>query len=162
MPSDDALNFYTYPAVQFGHHGIPGTLTTGEALGGGYVVENGSPIDGEFFYIDFPVTGLLMHSALTDILAAKTTGSPNKLTVARTYAATIRYDHDANPDTAALDYNLKQIVSSASGYAHLSRVDIRILQGPNGELYMASKRNNMVYLVTSSLPNGLNDSAARP
>lgn len=163
LPKDDAFNGYVYPAVQFGHHGSVGVTFTGEALGGGYVVENGSPIDGEFFFIDFPKSGILLHAGLSDLLAAKTTGEPEQLTSAQSYTATIKFDHDTNPDTQALDSTLKQIVESQTGYVNQNdRVDIRILQGPRGELYMTSKRNNMVYLVTSSLPQGLADPAARP
>ncbi len=152
LPENDALNGHEYPVVQFGHHGSIGATFTGEALGGGFVVENGSALNGEFFYIDFPKTGLLMHSSLTDMLQAKTNGAPSELTNAQTFSAIIKFDHDANPDTPPLDNDLKQIVQSAAGYVNVfDRLDIRIHQGTQGELYLTSKRNNMVYVVSNSV-----------
>jgi len=163
LPEDDAINGFTYPVVQFGHTGSLGTEFTGQSLGGGHVVENGSPLDGQFFYIDFPKSGILFHSALDDMLQANTKGAPETLSSAQSFIATVKFDHDSNPDTAALDNDLKQIVQSASGYVNLNdRVDVRIEQGPNGIMYMMSKRNNMIYLVTSSLPGGPTSNAARP
>ena len=162
IPDDDTLQGYVYPVIQFGHHGAAGATFTGEALGGGFVVENGSPLNGEFFYIDFPKTALLFHSSMSDILQANTAGVSSELSNARSFIATVKFDHDSNPDTPALDIDLYQSVKSASGFVDTNnRTDIRIHQGSKGELYMTSKRNNMVYLVTSSLPNGLNDPAGR-
>lgn len=163
LPEDDALNGFVYPAVQFGHTGNVGDEFTGQSLGGGHVTENGSPLDGQFFYIDFPKSGILFHSALNDILQANTMGAPSSLTSAQSFIATIKFDHDSNPDTAALDNDLKQIVQSAAGFVNVNdRVDVRIEQGANGVMYMMSKRNSMIYLVTSSLPDGPTSSAARP
>jgi len=153
LPADDAINGFVYPVVQFGHHGDIGASFTGEALGGGFVVENGSELDGQFFFIDFPKTGLLFHARLSDILLAKTTGSPDELTVAQSYIAGVQFDQDRNPDTPALNTSLKEIVQSASGYINVNdRVDVRIFQGAGGELYLTSKRNNMMYIVVNSLP----------
>jgi len=54
-------------------------------------------------------------------------------------------------------------VQSAAGYDNVfDRVDVRIEQGPDGVMYMMSKRNNLIYLVTSSLPGGPGASEARP
>jgi len=151
LPADDASNGFVYPAVQFGHHGGVGATFTGEALGGGYVVENGSELDGQYFFIDFPKTGLLFHTGLSDILSAKTTGTPDELTNAQPYIATVKFDHDNNPDTPALNSSLKEIVQSAPGYVNTNdRVDVRLFQGLNGELYLISKRNNMMYTITNS------------
>jgi len=154
LPANDAFNGYVYPAVQFGHHSAAGSTFTAVALGGGYVVENNSDIAGEFFFIDFPKTGDLLHASLSDILAANTTGDPATLTGAQAYIATVKFDHDSDPNTPALDNTIKEVIQSATGYVNTSdRLDVRIFQGPEGELYLSSKRNNRVYLVTSSLPN---------
>ena len=110
--------------MQFGHHGDAGAAFTGEALGGGYVVENGSALDGQFFFIDFPKTGLLFHTNLSDMLNAKTTGAPDELTNAQSYIATVKFDHDKNPDTPALDNNLKEIVQSAPGYVNTNNLSL--------------------------------------
>jgi len=163
LPDNDALNGYIYPVVQFGHTGSTGAGFTGQSLGGGHIVENGSPLNGQFFYIDFPKSGILLHSSLDDIVQAKTSGEPSTLTSAQSYIATVKFDHDTNPDTAPLDNDLKEIVQSAAGYDNVfDRVDVRIEQGPDGVMYMMSKRNNLIYLVTSSLPGGPGASEARP
>lgn len=153
LPDNDVLSGYTYPVAQFGHTGPAGSTFTHQALGGGYVVENGSELDGQYVYIDFVRSGAFFHSSINDIRAANTQGDPQDLTLAQTYEAKVVFDHDENPNTPALNQNLKSIVMSASGYVNtLDRVDIRIGQGSKGELYLYSKRNNMVYVIVNSLP----------
>ncbi len=153
LPNDDAMNGFTYPVVQFGHHASIGATFTNEALGGGFAVENGSELDGEFFYIDFPKTSDLFHSSLSDMLAATTKGAPPDLSNAQTYVATVKYDHDNNPDTQSIAMALKEIVQTSASYVNTkNRIDVRILQGAMGELYLTSKRNSMVYLISNSLP----------
>jgi len=153
LPADDADNDFTYPAAQFGHTGTNGVTFTGQALGGGFLVENSSELDGQFFYIDFPKSGEVFHSSMESLNAAVTQGPPNSLTVAKTLKASIKFDHDNNSDTPAWDSNLKEIIQSGSGYDGSGRVDVRYGQGPKGELYLLNKRNNIVYLVSNSLPH---------
>ncbi len=84
---------------------------------------------------------------------------PSDLTIARTWRDSIAFDHDSNPATEALASSMKSIVQSANGYVNTDdRVGIRYGQGPDGELYLFSKRNNMVYLISNSLVHSnLND-----
>lgn len=153
LPDDDALNGYVYPVIQYGHTAVVGAAVTRQALGGGFVVENGSVLDGQYFYIDFVRSGQIFHSSLTDILQATTRGAPSTLTVAKSYLATVAFDHDANADTEALDNSMQEVVFSANGFINFDgRVDVRIGQGPRGELYLMSKRNNQIYRVSNSLP----------
>jgi hypothetical protein len=42
--------------------------------------------------------------------------------------------------------------TASSGYDNSGRVDMRFGQGPAGEMYLLSKRDRRVYLVTNSLP----------
>lgn len=159
LPAGDAGNRYTYPAAQFGHTGTIGSTFTGQALGGGYVIENGSELDGQYFYIDFPRSGEVFHSRVADLRAATTQGDPANLTVARTGRASIRFDHDANPGTEAQITTMREVVQSADSYVNTNdRVDIRYGQGPQGEIYLMNKRNSMVYLVSNSLPAGSSSS----
>ena len=154
LPADDASLGLTYPVAQFGHTGELGASFTGQALGGGFAVENGSALSGQFFYIDFPKSGEVFHSSIDAMLSANTQGVPDSLTVARTGRAGVAYDHDNNPATDVLQRSLKDIVRSATGYVNTNdRVDVRYGQGPEGELYLMSKRNNMVYLISNSLPS---------
>lgn len=153
LPANDADLNYTYPVAQFGHTGSVGAGFTGQALGGGFVVENGSELDGQYFYIDFPKSGELFHSSVAAIRAATTRGAPSNLTVARTGRASISFNHDNDDSTDRLASSMREIIRSANGYdTSGDRVDIRFGQGPKGELYLINKRNNVVYLVTNSLP----------
>lgn len=154
LPSDDSTLNYTYPVVQFGHTGSVGAGFTGQALGGGFVVENGSDLNGLFFYVDFPKTGQLFHSSVLALRAATTRGAPSGLTSAKIGRASVSFDHDNDDSTEGLSQSMRNIIRSASGYDTSSdRVDIRFGQGPLGELYMMNKRNNVVYLITNSLPD---------
>ena len=152
LPINDADFGYTYPVAQFGHTGSVGAMFTGQALGGGFVMENGSELDGHYFYIDFPKTGEVFHSTLRGINAAVTQGAPSQLSVAKTWRASVQFDHDNNRDTVPQEMSLRDIVRSASGYGDTDRVDVRYGQGPRGELYLMNKRNNIIYLVSNSLP----------
>jgi len=152
LPANDTDLNFTYPVAQFGHTGNVGAGFTGQALGGGHVIENGSELDGQYFYIDFPKSGEIFHSSIAAIRAANTGGAPVNLTVAKTGRASITFNHDNSDATAALNTTMREVIRSASGYDNGDRVDIRFGQGPDGELYMMNKRNNVVYLVTNSLP----------
>lgn len=155
LPADDELNGYVYPSAQYGHTGERGQFFVRLVLGGGFVVENGSPLDGEYFYVEFATTGELFHSRLSDLKGARTRGSPDALSMAQTWLATVYFDHDDDARTEANRYaSLAEIIKQANGFTGTDRLDIRIGQGPGGELYLMSKRNNMIYLVTSSMPGG--------
>lgn len=152
LPVNDSEFGYTYPVAQFGHTGGVGVTFTRQALGGGFVIENGSELDGNYFYIDFPVSGDVFHSTVNGINASVTRGIPSQLSVAKTWQAGIKFDHDNNRDTALQDTSLREIIRSAPGYGDTDRVDVRYGQGPRGELYLMNKRNNIIYLVSNSLP----------
>lgn len=155
LQDDDASSGYVYPVAQYGHYGVPNAVFIQVALAGGFVVENGSPLDGEYLYLEFATTGELFHSSLSALKSAITVGPPTGLTVAPTRRAWINFDHDSDPVTAPLRYSsLKPVISQAAGYTGNGRLDLRIGRGAQGELYISSKRNNMIYRVSSSLPGG--------
>jgi len=161
LPINDEEFDYTYPVAQYGHTGAVGAGFTSQALGGGFVVENGSELDGNYFYVDFPKSGDIYHSNIAAIKSANTRGVPSSLTVAKTWLASVSYDHDNDFSTDPLLSSMREIVRSANGYNTSSdRVDIRFGQGPQGELYMFSKRNNVVYLISNSLPLSSNDTGS--
>lgn len=159
LPANDAVNRFTYPAVQYGHDGNPGDQVTGEAVTGGFAVENGSDLDGQYFFADFPTSGRLFHSTLDALAGAVTLldpvvpdrDEPNDLTQADFGIPTIHFDHDADPTSPPLvRASLLDVFNDASTY-ETSRADVRFGQGPGGELYITSKRNNTVYLVVNSV-----------
>ena len=154
LPSDDAANGFTYPVIQFGHSGPIGATFVGQALGGGFLLSNGSELDGEFFYVEFVSSGRLFHSSYNSILASQTTGNPAGLTMAQTFEASVVFDHDGNSESNALTISMPELLQSTGSYDGSGRVDVRIGQGPLGEMYLMNKRNNMIYLVRNSYPPG--------
>jgi glucose/arabinose dehydrogenase len=155
LPANDQTNGFTYPAMQFLHQGVRGAGFTGQALGGGYVVENGTALHGYYFSTDFVFSGDIFATPLSALKAAVTTGPTNQLRMAPILRAPILFDHDNNPATAALALvNLKAMMTSALSpfYDNSGRVDMRFGQGSQGEMYLLSKRDRRVYLVTNSKP----------
>lgn len=154
LPADDATNGLTYPVIQFGHTGAAGASFVGQSLGGGFLLDNGSELEGEFFTVDFVRSGRLFHSSLNSILASQTTGDPAQLTMAQSFEASIAFDHDNDAGTDAVPYTAPELLQATGAYDGSGRVDIRIGQGAFGEMYLMNKRNNMIYLVRNSYPPG--------
>ena len=157
LPANDADNDFTYPAAQFGHDGVIGDTFTGQGIAGGHVIDNGSELDGEYFYSDFVFSGDFYSSSFTEMLGAVTElapgQSPAALTQARTSEVTIRFDHDSNPATPTREsLDLRDVFNDSPRYDGSGRADVRFGQGPDGELYVSSKRNGTIYLVTNSVP----------
>ena len=154
LPDDDAANGLTYPVIQYGHSGDVGATFVGQALGGGFVLDNGSELEGEFFYVDFVNSGRLFHSSINSIISSQTEGAPSELTMAQTFEASVMFDHDGNENTAAIANTMPEVLQSTGNYDGSGRVDIRIGQGPLGEMYLLNKRNSVIYLVRNSYPPG--------
>lgn len=155
LQPDDADFGFEYPVAQFGHEGDVGAGFIGQAIAGGCPVENGSPMSGHYFYGDFPSSGKLYFSTLTEIDAAVTNGSPDQLTQARTRQADIFFDHDDDPSTPPLQFaTLGDAMRSEAAFADQIRVDLRFGRGTRGELYWSSKRSGRIYIFTSSLRGG--------
>jgi hypothetical protein len=154
LPANDQINGFTYPVMQFLHQGVRGTGFTGQALGGGYVVENDSALHGYYFCTDFVFSGDIYFTPLLAMKSAVTNGPAASLRMAPIFRAGISFDHDNNAATAPFALaNLKAMMTSALSpfYDNSGRVDIRFGQGPQGEMYLLSKRDRRVYLVTNSL-----------
>ncbi|PXF41078.1 HHIP-like protein 1 [Gracilariopsis chorda] len=155
LPSDDAKHGYIYPAAQVGHEGRHGAGFVGQAVAGGCPIENNSPMSGNYYYCDFPKSGKLYYSTISELKSARTTGSPSQLTQARTRQATIFFDHDNNPGTPPKKFDsLGDLVRYDTSEDIGDRADIRLGRGPAGQLYWSSKANGRVYIFTSSMPGG--------
>ena len=153
LPRDDAKHNFIYPAAQVGHDGPFRAGFIGQAIAGGYPVENGSPMAGNYYYSDFPESGKLFYSKLSELFRARTQGAPGSLTQAHTKQAVIMYDHDDDPSTPWKQLDaLGDILRMEKGFQDEPRVDVRFGQGENGELYWSSKKNGRVYIMTNSLP----------
>ena len=152
LPDDDADNALTYPVIQFGHTGAVDDSFVGQGLGGGFLINNGSELDNKFFNVEFVTSGRLFYSSLDSILASQTVGTPADLTIAQSFEASVVFDDDENASTAALNTTMPELLQSTGSYDGSGRVDIRIGQGPLGEMYLMNKRNNVIYLVENSYP----------
>lgn len=155
LPANEADFEYIYPAAQYGHEGAVGETVTGESIAGGYGITNGSALDGLFFLADFPSTGDLFHVSIDELTSTTRTlrpgQNPDALTQATLHRSSIRFDHDTDDATEPLVFeNLRDVFATAPTY-RTTRADVRFGQGPDGELYITSKRNNSVYLVTNSI-----------
>ena len=160
LPANEADNGFVFPAVQWGHDGVTGDTFTGQGIAGSHVIENGSELDGEYFHADFATLGTLYHSNYDEMAGAVTTLSPGQAPSALTQAAVARprilFDHDSNPFTTPLvRTDLRDVFNDAANYDGSGRADVRFGQGVDGELYISSKRNGLVYLVTNSMPGSL-------
>ncbi len=161
LPSNEVQFGFTYPALQYGHDGLPGSFFNGAAIAGGYAIDNGSELDGQYFFADFPTTGRLFHSPIQAMASATTTlevgnlsrDEPSELSQAPIGSVSILFDHDNSVATPAVPrVSLRDVFDDSPLYSG-SRADVRFGQGPQGELYVMSKRNNTIYLVTNSVPD---------
>lgn len=152
LPGNDAQFGYTYPSAQVGHFGPAGQGISGQAICGGFVIENGSNLSGQCIYGQFGQYGDVYHSRLSELKAAVTKGNPAGLTQAPTQRLTIFFDHDSNPNTGnQLRNSILDVFDDSPQFDNVGRADTRFGQGPGGELYVMSKRNNTIYLVNNTL-----------
>jgi len=155
LPADDAGTAYQYPVVQLGHIGPRGATFVRQAIGGGYVAPANSALAGQYLYCEFAGTGEVYYSSLSELRAAKTSGAPDRLTRAPIFKAGVLFDEDANPATPPRAFDtMLDVVALSSDFSTIEgrRADIRYGRGPLGEIYLMSKRNRMVYLITNSRP----------
>ncbi|KAI0559216.1 Six-bladed beta-propeller TolB-like protein [Gracilaria domingensis] len=150
LPADDEKFGFIYPAAQVGHEGSVGAGFVGQAIAGGCPVENGSPMSGNYYYSDFPRSGKLFYSGISELRNAKTTGPPQSLTQARTRQAKIFFEQ--NGGVKEFD-TLGDVVRFETG-VDKGRVDVRFGRGAAGELYWSSKTNGGLYVFTSSMRRG--------
>lgn len=152
LPDDDAEFGFIYPNAVVGHTSVLGDKFNGQALAGSCPVENESSLQNIMMYANFPTTGTLYYSYLNELDAAVVTGTPPGLRQATTFRPKIFFDHDNNPGTASIEVeNLREIIRIDSNSLTLSRVDLRFGQGPRGEIYISSKQNGKIYLITSTV-----------
>lgn len=137
---------FTYPVAQYGHSGADR-----HAIAGGYVVDNGSALDGQYVFGDFPTSGELFSFAFEDALGAITVGDPADLTPVEIASVPVLFDDDDDPSTASVPTTVRDIITGEHDYDGSGRLDIRFGQGHGGELYLLNKRNGWMYLVSNSL-----------
>lgn len=137
---------FTFPVAQYAHN-PPGS----HAVAGGYVVANGSQLDGQYVFADFPSSGETFTFAFDDAVHAVTTGDPADLDPVDVMRIGVRFDDDNDPATPLVQTTLRDVIRGESTYSGGNRVDVRFGQGPRGEIYVMNKRNGWIYQVTNSM-----------
>jgi len=156
LPANEwQLNDYIYPAAQFDHDTTPGEFFIGSAVAGGFVIQNNSDpaLQNQYIFADFGShTGNVYQADYADILNAHTQLADGEAPSALTQApiSRLQLTLDSNGD-GTID-NTADNLNTLLGQ---SRNDVRFGRGPNGEMFITSKRTGLVYLVTNTIANDL-------
>jgi hypothetical protein len=166
LPGDEANNEFIYPVSLLGHNGEIGDSFIGQAIAGGHVIQNGSAdLDDQFVFVEFSTDGRAYHIDFSETLEQVTSLDPNDptrsdpgdLTWLTPQELTILFDHDNNDSTTPLiRESLKDVLDDEPDFQPFysegkTRADLRLGQGPNGELYILNKRNGWIYLATNTV-----------
>lgn len=162
LPPNEATLGLTYPVAQYDHDATVSEVSSGNAIASGFVIRNGSDpnLHNQFIFGDFSrrTVSNAFHTDFEEMLSAVTQlnssdpsrDGPSELTQAPVHSLPISIDHDNNPATAPQLYDgfLELLQASTS----TNRTDIRFGEGAFGEMYVTSKVNGTIYLVTNSVP----------
>jgi hypothetical protein len=162
LPSNEADLGYTYPVAQYDHDAELSEISSGSSIASGFVIRNGSDpnLHNQIIFGDLSrrTENNSYHADFEEILAAVThlyagdplRDEPSELTQAPVHSLGFALDHDSNPATDAILYDdfLQLLQASTS----TNRTDIRFGEGAFGEMYITSKVNGVIYLVTNSVP----------
>jgi glucose/arabinose dehydrogenase len=162
LPPNEATLGLTYPVAQYDHDATIGEVSSGNAIASGFVIRNGSDpnLHNQFIFGDFSrrTVNNSFHTDFEEMLSAVTqldSGDPSRdepgeLTQAPVHSLPLALDHDNNPATAPQLYDGFLELLQASTSTH--RTDVRFGEGAFGEMYVTSKVNGTIYLVTNSIP----------
>ncbi len=157
VSSDDAVSDYIYPVAQYDHNAEPSEVSSGNAIASGFVIRNGSDpnLHNQLIFANFARrNGHVYHADFEEMLAAVTQlnptdpmrDDPSALTQAVVHRLRLSLDHDNNPNTAPQGFDDFQDLLDEN------RSDVRFGRGLAGEMYISSKRNHTIYLVTNTVP----------
>jgi len=161
IPANEAnLNLdYIYPVAQFDHNNNTdstpiNTPYAGMAISSGFVIQNGSDpnLDGQLIFANLAFSdGNVYQASFDEMLGAKISlepgDLPSSLSQAELHRLRLALDHDNNPDTAPQIHD--DFMSLINNFG---RTDTRFGEGVFGEMYISSKTNGVIYLVTNSVP----------
>ena len=146
ITSSTPIDDYIYPVAQYDHQ----FQGSGQAVAGGFVIDNGSELDGEYIFGDFSLsTGAFYSASLDDLLAANTERANGELTTAALQRLRLEIDLDGDGDIDRSGDHLQALIFGDSTPGR--RTDLRFGQGVNGELYVTTKQDGNVYLVMNTL-----------
>jgi glucose/arabinose dehydrogenase len=154
LPDDEwALNDYVYPAVQYDHDAEPGAGYVGSAVAGGFVLDHPDyeAIANQYLFADFGTfSGNLYHADWSEMLAAHTQLAdyqlPSELSQAQMYRLILTLDDDGDGQTDRAADNLNAVFGVA-------RNDVRFGRGPDGRMYLTSKKTGKLYVVAGASTN---------
>lgn len=150
-----------FPAAFIGHFGfiefdaegnpVDGQVGGGQAIASGHAISTESILKGQFIFGDFAKGGRFYDAALEDLISTNsiipeggTIADVDWVTPAH---MTLLFDHDNDPNTTPLVYsNILDAIDK-------TRSDIRFNQGPDGQMYLTTKRDGKVYVVANADPN---------
>ena len=149
---------FVYPAAQWGHNGDPGNGYVGQANAGGFVF-NALNNQKHYPYADFANAGRIFYSNWQEMLnTTRVMSSSTTLTQAAVKEYSILFDDDNDPTTRALPkHSMLDVVNADLAISNpartpSTRVDIRFGQGVNGELYILTKQEGLIYKVQGVVP----------
>ncbi len=151
LPANDADFGYVYPVAQYDHNAMISMASSGNAIASGFVIRNGSDpnLHNQLIFANFARHDGIYHADFEEMLAAMTqrdVAAPGELTQAVVHRLRLSLDHDNNPNT------LPQGFDDFLDLLGDVRSDVRFGRGIVGEMYISSKRNGTIYLVTNTVP----------
>ncbi len=150
LPADDWTNGYRYPAAFVAHDAPIGQRgDVFQALSGGFVVTNGSDLDGQFVFGDFSQSSRLYHVPIAELLAAKTSLESNETPDLLSWAtpSEVTLYENVDFDTATTP----EIRASFAEIVNNLRSDVRWGEGPEGQIFITNKYDGWVYIVENSV-----------
>lgn len=174
LPEDDARFGFRYPAAFFGHHGEGGEAYNQQCGVGGFVIENGSELDGKFFSTNFPASAEVYFSEVEELMGASQF-QPNLQQAAMNQVSFATYEkprdylvgknpvrvdptfHEvAESKWVEFDFVQEDPPSDEFLLEEKTRTDVRIAEGAFGEMLLISKHFGVVFTVMNSMPPNVN------
>jgi glucose/arabinose dehydrogenase len=164
LPANEASLGLTYPVAQYDHDSELSEISSGNAIATGHVIRNGSDplLQNQFIFTDFSrrMGKNSFHTDFDEMLSAITQldsndssrDEPEELSQAPVHSLPLAFDHDNNPATAPQLYDDYLALLQGTTSPTTNRTDVRFGEGAFGEMYVTSKVNGMIYLVTNSVP----------
>ncbi|KUP93531.1 Ig-like domain-containing protein [Tritonibacter horizontis] len=152
---------FIFPSVFIGHYGfveydqdgnpIAGQVGGGQAIASGHAIRTDSVLNGMFIFGDFAKGGRFYVADLEEMLNTSSVipegGSIADVSWVTPAHVPILFDHDGDPTTTPIVY------SDILSMIDRTRSDIRFGEGPNGEMYITTKRDGTVYEVANANPD---------
>jgi glucose/arabinose dehydrogenase len=157
LAPDEASQGITFPVAQFDHNAMFSQIASGNAIASGFVLRNASDprLRNQLIFNNFAFhDGIVYHADFDEMLDAidhLVEGDPNRdepaeLAQSVLHKLRLSLDHDNDADTPP------QVHDDFHQLLSWPRSDTRYGEGALGEMYISSKIDGTIYLVTNSLP----------